>query len=219
MKKLIKLCNRLKLSNPEEAEKELRPYLDKLPTRLLTIMKMYYGFLLTTPETLKEIGEELGITQSRVQSLKEKAILEIAKEIRKTKTGIKSEVLDKRAIIENVFDLSVRVQHILKELGIKTLQEMVERSEEILTHRLVGRKSLTEINQVLRACNLSLKGLSLQEGVIIEILEELNISRRSMTHILGIILKNSGGNLVIQQRVKDFIKDLKNSIAGLEINP
>ena len=75
-----------------------------------------------------------------------------------------------------------------------------------------------EINQVLRDYNLSLKGLSLQEEVFTEILEELNISRRSLARLLGIILKNSDGNLAIKQKVFDFIKDLKNSIAGLEIN-
>jgi len=224
MEKLIKLCNRLNLSNPKEAEKELRPYLDKLPVRLLTIMENYYGFFGKSPETLKKIGEKLGISQSRVQSLKEKAVLKITKEIRIRKATSEVTAKDLKegrqgAILVKDVDFSVRVSNILKELGIKTLQEMVERSEEIVTHRLVGRKSLMEINQVLRDYNLSLKGLSLQEEVIMEILEELNISKRSLTHLLEIIFKNSGGNLVIQQRVKDFIKDLKNSIAGLEISP
>lgn len=225
MKKLIKLCKRLDLldlPSPDNVEKELKPYLQKLPIRLLTIIENYYGFFGKVPKTLKEIGKKLGITQSRVQSLKEKAILEIAKEIRvsKAKSGMTTKDLKSglqgMTPIKDV-DFSVRVQHILKELRIETLQEIVGRSEEILTHRLVGRKSLMEINQVLRDSNLSLKGLSLQEEVIIEILEELNISRRSMAHILGVILRNSGGNFVIQKRVKDFIKDLKDSIATLPL--
>jgi len=221
MKNLNEFCNRLGLSIgtlADSLEARVKPYLEKLPLRLYSVIRMYYGLELgKTPKTTKEIGEKLGISQSRAWQLKEKAIQELKRMGVGTEQGNSRSLKQKPILIKDI-DFSLRVQHVLKELGIKTLQEMVERSEEILTHRLVGPKSLMEINQVLRGYNLNLKGLSLQEGVIIEILEELNISRRSMAHILGIILKNSDGNLVIKRKVFDFIKDLKNSIASLEIN-
>lgn len=54
-------------------------------------------------------------------------------------------------------ELSVRSANCLKEGNIKTIAELVRKPEsELLTYRNFGKKSLTEINEILKAMGLSL---------------------------------------------------------------
>jgi len=54
-------------------------------------------------------------------------------------------------------ELSVRSSNCLKEANIKTIAELVRKTEEeLLNFRNFGKKSLTEIDEILKAMNLSL---------------------------------------------------------------
>jgi len=54
-------------------------------------------------------------------------------------------------------ELSVRSANCLKDANIKTISELVRKSEsELLTFRNFGKKSLTEINDLLKVMNISL---------------------------------------------------------------
>ena len=54
-------------------------------------------------------------------------------------------------------ELSVRSANCLKDGNIKSIAELVRKPEsELLTYRNFGKKSLTEINDILKAMGLSL---------------------------------------------------------------
>ena len=54
-------------------------------------------------------------------------------------------------------ELSVRSANCLKDGNIKTIAELVKKPEsELLTYRNFGKKSLTEINEILKVMSLSL---------------------------------------------------------------
>ncbi|MCA9400617.1 MAG: DNA-directed RNA polymerase subunit alpha [Candidatus Omnitrophica bacterium] len=54
-------------------------------------------------------------------------------------------------------ELSVRSANCLKDANIKTIAELVKKTEsELLTFRNFGKKSLTEINEILKVMNLQL---------------------------------------------------------------
>jgi DNA-directed RNA polymerase subunit alpha len=54
-------------------------------------------------------------------------------------------------------ELSVRSSNCLKEANIKTISDLVRKTEEeLLNFRNFGKKSLTEIEEILKAMGLSL---------------------------------------------------------------
>jgi DNA-directed RNA polymerase subunit alpha len=66
-------------------------------------------------------------------------------------------------------ELSVRSYNCLKSANIKTIAELVQKSEaEMLKYRNFGKKSLTEIKELLTKMNLSL-GMTLDEETQAEI--------------------------------------------------
>ncbi|MBI3990560.1 MAG: DNA-directed RNA polymerase subunit alpha [Candidatus Omnitrophica bacterium] len=77
------------------------------------------------------------------------------------------ELMEKLKIPVSELELSVRSSNCLKEAGIKTLEDMVQKTEsEMLKYRNFGRKSLQEINEILSGMGLYL-GMKLnpsQEG-------------------------------------------------------
>ena len=61
-------------------------------------------------------------------------------------------------------ELSVRSSNCLREARIKTIGDLVRRSElEMLKYRNFGKKSLAEINKILVSMGLSL-GMKLEES-------------------------------------------------------
>ena len=72
---------------------------------------------------------------------------------------------DKLKIPISELELSVRSSNCLKEARIKTIGDLVRRSElEMLKYRNFGKKSLAEINKILVSMGLSL-GMKLEEAV------------------------------------------------------
>ncbi len=72
-------------------------------------------------------------------------------------TPEEKELLDKMKIPVSDMELSVRSANCLKEAKIKTLGELVRKTEmDMLKYRNFGKKSLTEINKVLAGMGLSL---------------------------------------------------------------
>lgn len=64
---------------------------------------------------------------------------------------------DKLRLPISELELSVRSANCLKDANIKTIAELVKKSEsELLTFRNFGKKSLTEINDILRVMGLNL---------------------------------------------------------------
>ena len=64
---------------------------------------------------------------------------------------------DKFRLSINELELSVRSANCLKDANIKTIAELVRRTEiELLTYRNFGRKSLNEIKDILKVMNLGL---------------------------------------------------------------
>jgi DNA-directed RNA polymerase subunit alpha len=88
-------------------------------------------------------------------SIEEEAVVaprteEAAEEV--SETAAMAEKLDKS--IEEL-ELSVRSFNCLEAAGIKTIRDLVQKSEnEMLKYRNFGRKSLTEIKNILKAMNL-----------------------------------------------------------------
>jgi len=71
--------------------------------------------------------------------------------------GVDEELLDKLRMPVAELDLSVRSANCLTEARIKTVGDLVKRTElEMLKYRNFGKKSLTEINVILQAMGLSL---------------------------------------------------------------
>ena len=61
-------------------------------------------------------------------------------------------------------ELSVRSANCLREARIKTIGDLVKRSEpEMLKYRNFGKKSLTEISEILTEMGLSL-GMNIEEA-------------------------------------------------------
>ena len=64
---------------------------------------------------------------------------------------------DKLRLSISELELSVRSANCLKESNIKTIYELVRRTEsELLSYRNFGKKSLTEINEILKIMGLNL---------------------------------------------------------------
>ena len=86
-----------------------------------------------TPEDIEEVEEESeGTVVSKMDQMLDKSI--------------------------NDLELSVRSANCLSDAGIETLRELVVKSEaEMLKYRNFGKRSLTEIVQVLETLGLSLE--------------------------------------------------------------
>src|SRR5215217_5207919 len=81
------------------------------------------------------------------------------------RTGALNEHLDKS--VEEL-ELSVRSYNCLKNANIRTIRELVQKSEaEMLKTKNFGRKSLTEIKEILQSMGLSL-GMRLEAGQGVE---------------------------------------------------
>ena len=65
-------------------------------------------------------------------------------------------------------ELSVRAANCLKNAGIETIAEMVQKTEsEMLKTKNFGRKSLNEIKEILAEMGLSL-GLKVDDAIVVE---------------------------------------------------
>lgn len=72
-------------------------------------------------------------------------------------TAEEKALYDKLRLPISELELSVRSANCLKEANIKTIAELVKKTEsELLTFRNFGKKSLTEINDLLKVMNLGL---------------------------------------------------------------
>ena len=78
---------------------------------------------------------------------------EVAEEVIDEEKVRIAELLD---MLVDEMELSVRSSNCLKAAGIKQIRDLVTRSEsEMLKYRNFGRKSLSELNDVLHSMNLS----------------------------------------------------------------
>jgi DNA-directed RNA polymerase subunit alpha len=72
-------------------------------------------------------------------------------------TPQEEELYEKLRLPISELELSVRSSNCLREANIKTIADLVKRTEtEMLGFRNFGKKSLTEIKELLAAMNLSL---------------------------------------------------------------
>jgi len=72
-------------------------------------------------------------------------------------SGEEKELYDKLRLPISELELSVRSANCLKDANIKTIAELVKKPEsELLTFRNFGKKSLTEINDILKVMSLHL---------------------------------------------------------------
>lgn len=70
---------------------------------------------------------------------------------------VEEELIEKLKMPVTELELSVRSSNCLREAHIKTIADLVRRSEsEMLKYRNFGKKSLSEINNILKGMNLSL---------------------------------------------------------------
>ncbi|MBU4305844.1 MAG: DNA-directed RNA polymerase subunit alpha [Candidatus Omnitrophica bacterium] len=77
-------------------------------------------------------------------------------EIKEEKPDVDEELLEKLKMNVSELDLSVRSANCLKEARLKSVGDLVQRSElEMLKYRNFGKKSLAEINVILQAMGLS----------------------------------------------------------------
>jgi len=77
-------------------------------------------------------------------------------EIEEEKSEVDQELLEKLKMNVSELDLSVRSANCLKEARLKTVGEVVRRTElEMLKYRNFGKKSLAEINSILMSMGLS----------------------------------------------------------------
>lgn len=64
------------MQNADDAE-NIRGILDMMDSREATILKMRYGLDGTEPMTLKDIGEEIGLTRERVRQIEKEALAKL----------------------------------------------------------------------------------------------------------------------------------------------
>lgn len=77
-------------------------------------------------------------------------------DIEEEKSEVDQELLEKLKMPVSELDLSVRSANCLKEAKLKTVGEVVQRTElEMLKYRNFGKKSLSEINGILQSMGLS----------------------------------------------------------------
>jgi len=77
-------------------------------------------------------------------------------DIEEEKSEVDQELLEKLKMPVSELDLSVRSANCLKEAKLKTVGEVVQRTElEMLKYRNFGKKSLSEINSILQSMGLS----------------------------------------------------------------
>lgn len=77
-------------------------------------------------------------------------------EEQKAETAEEKELYKKLAIPVSELELSVRSSNCLKEARIKTIGDLVKKTEmEMLKYRNFGKKSLSEIDKILQSMNLS----------------------------------------------------------------
>ncbi len=93
----------------------------------------------------------------------EEAVPELEEEMKKTPTFNENLL---RSV--NELELSVRAANCLKNAGIETIAEMVQKTEsEMLKTKNFGRKSLNEIKEILAEMGLSL-GMKVEEKIVAE---------------------------------------------------
>jgi DNA-directed RNA polymerase subunit alpha len=81
---------------------------------------------------------------------------------------IDEELLAKLRMPISELELSVRSSNCLREAKINTIGELVQKTEmEMLKYRNFGKKSLAEINEILKGLGLSL-GLKLDKEFVIK---------------------------------------------------
>ena len=84
-------------------------------------------------------------------------------EIKEEKSDVDEELLEKLKMPVSELDLSVRSANCLKEAKLKTVGDVVQRTElEMLKYRNFGKKSLAEINSILQTMGLSF-GMKVEE--------------------------------------------------------
>ncbi|MDD5747075.1 MAG: DNA-directed RNA polymerase subunit alpha [Candidatus Omnitrophica bacterium] len=77
-------------------------------------------------------------------------------EVEEEKSGVDEELMEKLNMNVSELDLSVRSANCLKEARLKTVGEVVHKTElEMLKYRNFGKKSLAEINVILQSMGLS----------------------------------------------------------------
>jgi DNA-directed RNA polymerase subunit alpha len=85
---------------------------------------------------------------------------------------IEEELIEKLKLPVSELELSVRSSNCLREAHIKTIADLVKKSEsEMLKYRNFGKKSLSEINNILKEMGLSL-GMKLDKEIFKRIKEE-----------------------------------------------
>ncbi len=84
-------------------------------------------------------------------------------EVKEETSDVDEELLEKLKMPVSELDLSVRSANCLKEAKLKTVGDVVQRTElEMLKYRNFGKKSLAEINSILQTMGLSF-GMKVEE--------------------------------------------------------
>lgn len=145
--------------------------LPTLTEKEMTVLKMYYG--LDEPAlTIDEIAKKLDLTWERTRQIKEKALRRLHHTsrmnlifepipsesmmfmLKSLKTPTEVEESKKHRIVD--LDFSVRALVVLKTIGIIFLEDIMKYSrEDLLRFRNMGKKSMTEIEEMMKKYNLS----------------------------------------------------------------
>ncbi|GLB46630.1 DNA-directed RNA polymerase subunit alpha [Philodulcilactobacillus myokoensis] len=115
-----------------------------------------------------DVWTDGSITPSKAISLAAKVLTEhlkmfvdLTKEAKNAKVMVEKEETHKEKVLEMTIeelDLSVRSYNSLKRAGINTVQELTNKSEsDMMNVRNLGRKSLDEVKDKLKALHLSLR--------------------------------------------------------------
>lgn len=114
-------------------------------------------------ESLTQIEKDVGLSVTRISQRQTKLMRRIKQffvnrtMLRKIPARSSTEQLDFHP--ESVFDLSLRAKHILRELGVKTIKDLLSLTEhEMLCMPNIGNKSVKEIQDALATVGLSLAG-------------------------------------------------------------
>ena len=144
--------------------------LQGLTERERQVLFLMYGLNRFEPSrsaqmNMVETARKLNVTRSRVQQIHTSAVGKLRKKLDRTQwTPFFSPPINGqiRGLKIDRFEFSVRTYNCLRNLNILTLRQLCQYSrKELLRSSNFGRKSLAEIEDVLSALGLSLKG----EGV------------------------------------------------------